>query len=1629
MEELEQISEQLIEKDVNRLLREFEDTEVPEGAAIPSTLVVSLYEIMLRPALLDLPQMNTGAAFPTMMSVLCRWKPLTDVPQVNLTRMAFGILRLIGSTWVEVSQWAKAFSWHDFSDTRFAAHFDAMVRFWESLLLSGEQLETDFFYTPPNPPFFELMTFTLRRTSHLNTTGDLFKRYRLFTRIVGIALSKVMQTHRALEMLLAVLHKDQEQKIWVGEAKPLVRAIELVTELVEPGLDPKAVHNTSALSTAAQVAQGLVATASHEFSLDEYLILVNKICNALLASHESAKDHPMLRKSIKQIVQIGLERRPPLVPDISVKSLWVRFVDPKTDMKLIRAAQRAESQFLRHAILDELHDTAGVRQALFPQRMIVSSVLEGPSSFPLIIDALCHCCTLSLLDLNNPHDVLRDKHLNIAREVLTHLGNAMESTAKSADKAQWSSIMGESRVRSEHSASEFKVSAEQRKIVATVAVYWLSSAHVQASFHRFMAIAAFNLKRNGPEETVEASLFLQHPRQTAIGLRSILWDVQLLRFKACASSFPTLLDLVSRFMQTEWFRVAVSNAPFAMVGVGAPSLKSASNHIVDTDSQSDEEIASDILPLAWLLVRNMLTPSVTPITADSSTASKASTRGVMGASAPVEQRRTYVNVKAISGALRTLIVIFTHFSSSFIVQRAISSAPKWLPTFLRLPLWLKESKLLEDRGVDVVPMWKGASMSIRKQMLAQAVLLGEEINKVLESVIEWINPVEWTNLLSMPLKVAPPKVEAPSSPFANRNSITSTWENKQSKPVLNGSSLFTGGGAGANGFSSSPSTQQRQLPSSMASSHSKNTNSATTNKSMLPANLRQKILPSAPVEPTPPPGMTLQEKKEADAELARQAADRRKREANGAATALAEDAIVVKDTVAERTKKTAPSMNELHAKGRRMRLKSMDELYDRVTDLAFHNLNFPKDLLSGAGLIPNTFTTVDDYISTFEPLLLMELQAQLQTARDDMIPEATTKRILYKREYGASHEISVEKQNEWSSGSVFLMWPKSMKDPSADLKVLLADASNMPHCIGVATKDKNKQKKQHGQGPGAGLTLEGDDARLSIRVIVNQNTKDHRSGLHSKLSIGADWNFCSFFSLTTVLRQWTALQSIESLAHVHDLLRPSIGDNPNFMPHLSALNVRDVASKLNEQRKFNLSQRSAVESALRTRGFSFIQGPPGTGKTRTLVGLLSCVIALQGAPVLVCTPSNSAINEVIDRIMSFGLYDMTSSKSDAYIKEFTLVRVGNHPDMPERIKQISLKELTMRQGDKIRKDGFEKVQASILKGADIVCTTLSSSASHALIAANIPFKTVIIDEAAQAVELETLIPLQYRCEQCIMIGDPQQLPATVFAKNNFLYERSLFARFSETMIRERILLLNTQYRMHPDISLFPNRHFYNGKLIDGTVAEPSGWSGSLLLPTAGASSASSSSSAPASSKPLTQEARNVFSSLRFFDITQSANANTGARSMGNQDEVVFIISLVHKLLASNPKIIFDNKIVVITPYQLQRSMLKRAFGVQATSNSIFGMIEVATVDSYQGREKDIVIVSTVRATKGSSIGFLADVRRLNVALTRAKKSLWIVGKSSTLSVNPEWKALLDSLNERHMLTTVATKPDVWWSSL
>ena len=157
-------------------------------------------------------------------------------------------------------------------------------------------------------------------------------------------------------------------------------------------------------------------------------------------------------------------------------------------------------------------------------------------------------------------------------------------------------------------------------------------------------------------------------------------------------------------------------------------------------------------------------------------------------------------------------------------------------------------------------------------------------------------------------------------------------------------------------------------------------------------------------------------------------------------------------------------------------------------------------------------------------------------------------------------------------------------------------------------------------------------------------------------------------------------------------------------------------------------------------------------------------------------------------------------------------------------QQLSTKiDSTRDSGDSVARDieiSRRKIQQEILDGAHVLCATLSGSGHDMFQSLNIEFETVIIDEAAQSIELSALIPLKYGCSKCILVGDPKQLPPTVLSREaaRFQYEQSLFVRMQGNH-PDDVHLLNTQYRMHPEISRFPSREFYDGRLLDGEDME------------------------------------------------------------------------------------------------------------------------------------------------------------------------------------------------------------------
>ncbi|KAL9608473.1 MAG: hypothetical protein Q9167_006705 [Letrouitia subvulpina] len=327
-------------------------------------------------------------------------------------------------------------------------------------------------------------------------------------------------------------------------------------------------------------------------------------------------------------------------------------------------------------------------------------------------------------------------------------------------------------------------------------------------------------------------------------------------------------------------------------------------------------------------------------------------------------------------------------------------------------------------------------------------------------------------------------------------------------------------------------------------------------------------------------------------------------------------------------------------------------------------------------------------------------------------------------------------------------------------------------------------------------------------------------------------------------------------------------------------------------------------------------------------------------------------------------------------------------------QQLSTKiDQTRDSGDIIARDieiNRRQIQQGILDSAHVICATLSGSGHEMFQNLNIEFETVIIDEAAQSIELSALIPLKYGCSKCILVGDPKQLPPTVLSREaaRFQYEQSLFVRMQLNYPND-VHLLDTQYRMHPEISSFPSSAFYDGRLLDGESM--------LALRT----------------KPWHQSS--LLSPYRFFDVLGSHQSAPRGHSLINVAEIEVALALYDRLITDCRGYDFKNKIGVITPYKSQLRLLKERFA-QKYGRSILETVEFNTTDAFQGRESEVIIFSCVRASPSGGIGFLSDIRRMNVGITRAKSSLWVLGNSQSLMNGEFWSKLVQDARNRDHFT-------------
>ncbi|CAK5277486.1 unnamed protein product [Mycena citricolor] len=429
--------------------------------------------------------------------------------------------------------------------------------------------------------------------------------------------------------------------------------------------------------------------------------------------------------------------------------------------------------------------------------------------------------------------------------------------------------------------------------------------------------------------------------------------------------------------------------------------------------------------------------------------------------------------------------------------------------------------------------------------------------------------------------------------------------------------------------------------------------------------------------------------------------------------------------------------------------------------------------------------------------------------------------------------------------------------------------------------------------------------------------------------------------------------------------------------------------------ELNHSQMYAVKSVLQ-KPISLIQGPPGTGKTVTSASVVYHLAKMNPGQVLVCAPSNVAVDQLTEKIHATGLkvVRLTAKSREALDSSINFLTL--HQQVTNSTTHVELQKLIMlknEQGELSSNDErkyktlIRQCEKEILGAADVICCTCVGAGDPRL--SKLKFRTVLIDEATQAAEPECMIPLVLGCKQVVLVGDHQQLGPVIMNKKAARagLTQSLFERL--VVLGNRPIRLQVQYRMHPCLSEFPSNMFYEGTLQNGVTA-PERLRKNIDFPW------------PVPDTPMF-----------FYQNLGQEEISSSGTSFLNRTEASNVEKIVTKFFKSG---VVPGQIGVVTPYEGQRSYIVNYMQFNGSlKKDLYKEIEVASVDAFQGREKDYIILSCVRSNEHQGIGFLNDPRRLNVALTRAKYGVVILGNPKVLSKHPLWHYLLTHYKEKNCL--------------
>lgn len=514
--------------------------------------------------------------------------------------------------------------------------------------------------------------------------------------------------------------------------------------------------------------------------------------------------------------------------------------------------------------------------------------------------------------------------------------------------------------------------------------------------------------------------------------------------------------------------------------------------------------------------------------------------------------------------------------------------------------------------------------------------------------------------------------------------------------------------------------------------------------------------------------------------------------------------------------------------------------------------------------------------------------------------------------------------------------------------------------------------------------------RLKISLRTDELPDWSRNG---KLGIDLLFDDNSYEEMEQALRRAGALSDDPNEGKLVQILTSK--QQPAFETVTTAANSR-----------LNASQQAALDKIVSANELAIVHGPPGTGKTTTLVQAIKTLLQREHRQILVVAPSNAAVDLLSEKLADEGLNVLragnparisqkllsltldSKTAEDSRMKEVKKLKkqANAFRDMAHKYKRnFGKAEREQRKAlfDEARKimKGVEQteqyVQDSLIQQAQVITATLVGANHYSI--RNLKFHTVVIDEAGQALEPACWIPV-LKAEKVIMAGDHFQLPPTI--KSNEAGKQGLNLTLMERCVAlhpEAVVMLEEQYRMHASIMGYSAQVFYSERLkAHHSVAEH------LLH-----------------DKDIP---------LAFVDTAGCGfEEKTEGTSISNPEEAAFVLKhltqLVTALRAYYTTETFPS-IAVIAPYRQQIQLLQELAPHHPELTAINDKLSINTVDSFQGQERDIVYISMTRSNTDNVIGFLADTRRMNVAMTRARKKLVMIGDSATLATLPFYTGLI-----------------------